>query len=362
VLFDKSRIFTGSLNLKLLHIVRRYGPVGGMERYVWELTLSLRDMGVPVTVVCEQCHGEKPAGIQVVELGETIKRPRWIAALIFSHRVSAWFKRNPQDHVIVHSHERVNVHHVTTMHGPPFANVRDKPWWKRASIRVKVHLFLERRELDVPLKIVPNSPIIKEQLSHYYPEFIEKLTSPVVPGVMPGAIREARVVPIDGGVVGFVGKEWKRKGLPFAVEIIKELRLMRPNLTFIVLGPSDTSDAKQLFVGWSGGYKLMGWSNLARYTDFDVLLHPAITEPYGMVVTEAMGTRVPVVISDACGAKAQVTSEAGEVLSLNLTAKQWANAVDRQLRRTAQPPIFARNWSVVAEESVAIYAQIRLDK
>ena len=347
-----------NFNVKLLHIVRRYGPVGGMERYVWELTLSLRDIDIPVTVVCERCFGEKPMGIHVVELGETIKRPRWIAALIFSHRVSAWFKSNPQNQVIVHSHERVNVHHVTTMHGPPFANVRDKPWWKRVSIRVLAHLFLERRELEVPLKIVPNSPIIKEQLSHYYPEFIGKLTSPVVPGVMPGVLREMRIVPTDGGVIGFVGKEWKRKGLPFAVEIVKELRLTRPNLKFIVLGPSDTSDAKQLFVGWSGGFELMGWSNLARYIDFDVLLHPALAEPYGMVVTEAMGSRVPVVISDACGAKAQVTAEAGEVLSLDLTARQWADAVNRQLVRKDQPPIFIRGWSAVAQESVAIYSEL----
>ena len=54
--------------MKLLHIVRRYGPVGGMERYVWELSLSLRDMGIPVTVVCERCYGEKPVGIDVVEV------------------------------------------------------------------------------------------------------------------------------------------------------------------------------------------------------------------------------------------------------------------------------------------------------
>jgi UDP-glucose:(heptosyl)LPS alpha-1,3-glucosyltransferase len=349
-----------NFNVKLLQIVRRYGPVGGMERYVWELSLSLRDMGIPVTIVCERCYAEKPTGINVVELGETIKRPRWIAALIFSHRVSKWFKLNPQIEVIVHSHERVNVHHVTTMHGPPFANVRDKPWWKRASLRVLTHLFLERRELDVPLVIVPNSPIIKEQLSHYYPEFIGKLSSPVVPGVMPGALREAREVPVDGGIIGFVGKEWKRKGLPFAVEIVKELRLTRPNLKFTMLGPSDSSDAKQLFDGWSGGYELMGWSNSARYTDFDVLLHPAIAEPYGMVITEAMGARVPVVISDACGAKAQVTAEAGEVLSLNQTATQWAQAVNRQLARYDQPPIFTHPWSAVAEESLAIYSKLSL--
>ncbi len=328
-----------------------------MERYVWELTLSLRDMGVPVTVVCQRCFAEKPVGIHVVELGETIERPRWIAALIFSYRVSHWFKQHPLQDTIVHSHERVNVHHVTTMHGPPFANVRDKPWWKRASLRVATHLFLEKRELQVPQKIVPNSPIIKEQLSFYYPELAHKLTLPIVPGVIPNALRAARIVSSDGGVVGFVGKEWKRKGLAFAAEIVKELRQARPNLHFIVIGPDSKSNAKALFAEWQGGYELSGWSKHARYAEFDVLLHPALAEPYGMVITEAMAARVPVVISDLCGAKQEVTVDAGEVLSLRLTVKQWAAAVNRQLTRTTEPTAFRRDWSDVAEESLKIYSE-----
>ena len=50
---------------RILHVVRRYGPVGGMERYVWELTRELQQLGHQVTVVCERCHAEKPAGIEV---------------------------------------------------------------------------------------------------------------------------------------------------------------------------------------------------------------------------------------------------------------------------------------------------------
>lgn len=342
--------------MKSLQIVRRFGPVGGMERYVWELALSLRDLGIPVTVVCQRCFVEKPKGIQIIELGETIERPRWIAALIFSHRVSKWFKLNPQKDTVVHSHERVNVHHVTTMHGPPFANVLNKPWWKRVSLRVATHLFLERRELSVPQKIVPNSLIIKDQLGLYYPELAAKLTSPVVPGVIPGVLRKSRDVPADGGVIGFVGKEWKRKGLPFAVDVVKELRHLRPNLQFIVIGVDPTSHAKKLFDDFKGCFELCGWSKEARYAEFDVLLHPALAEPYGMVITESMAAKVPVVISDLCGAKQEVTSDAGEVLSLDLTAKQWALAVDRQLSRTTEPPAFSRSWEAVARESLEIYS------
>lgn len=343
--------------MKLLHIVRRYGPVGGMERYVWELTLQLRDMGFPVTVLCQRCHAEKPVGIRVIELGDMAMRPRWIAALRFSYRVSAWLKQHPQTDTIIHSHERVRVQQVTTMHGPPFANVRDKPWWKRASIRVLIQLFLERRELRNASTIIPNSQIIKEQLTHYYPEFAHKLTAPIVPGVNVGRQREARVVPVDAGVIGFVGQEWKRKGLPFAMKIVEELRRTRPHLRFIVIGPA-VSKVEALFADWQGGFELMGWSKQACYAEFDVLLHPALAEPYGMVIAEAMAARVPVVISNACGAKAQVTAAAGEVLSLHAPVKQWANAVTRQLERRAEPKAFVRGWDVVAQESVDVYKKI----
>jgi UDP-glucose:(heptosyl)LPS alpha-1,3-glucosyltransferase len=344
--------------VKLLYIVRRYGPVGGMERYVWELSLRVRDLGLPVTVICQRCHAEIPQGITVIELGEVPQRPGWIAALRFSRRVSKWLEKNPQINTVIHSHERVRIHHVTTFHGPPFANVCDKPWWKRFSIRVFAQLFLERRELSTAIAIVPNSEMIKEQLRHYYPEYAHKLTLPVVPGVEPGKQRDARVVPMDGGVVGFVGKEWKRKGLPFAAEIVKELRLTRPNCRLVVIGPGAQSNVQELFADWSGGYELAGWSKFARYTEFDVLLHPAVAEPYGMVITEAMSARVPVVISDACGARTEVTVDAGEVLSLDLTTKQWAGAVNRQLTRATPAPGFTRDWSVVAQESVSIYSKI----
>lgn len=345
--------------MQIIHIVRRYGPVGGMERYVWELTLQLRDMGHEVTVLCQRCHVEKPAGIHVVELGEIAIRPRWVGSLRFSRRVSAWFKRHPQPDALVHSNERVNVQHVTTIHGPPFASVRDKFWWKRASIRVVMQLFLERRELRNARVIIPNSQIIKQQLAHYYPEFAHKLAEPILPGVAAGAVREPRSVPHDGGVIGFVGHEWKRKGLPFAAEIAGQLRRTRPRLRFIVIGP-EAAEIRHLFAGWKDGYELLGWSKQAHYAQFDVLLHPALAEPYGMVISEAMAARVPVVISEVCGAAPQVSAAAGAVLPLAAPVRQWVAAVEAQLGRTEPPHAFVRGWDVVAQESVAVYNRIDL--
>ncbi|HEU0282552.1 MAG TPA: glycosyltransferase family 4 protein [Gallionella sp.] len=340
--------------MNLLHVVRRYGPVGGMERYVWELTRELAAIGHQVVVICERCHAEKPQGIDVYELGEIAPRPRWLALLRFGKRVARWLAANPHPGWLIHSHERLAVHHVTTFHGPPFATVRDKPIWKRLSLRVAMQFYLERRELEAAQRIVPNSQFIKRQLAHYYPGLAYKLTEPVVPGVAVVKLREPHGVPADGGIIGFVGKEWQRKGLPQAVEVVAQLRRTRPNLELWVIGP-EAEQVRHLFAEWQGGYRLLGWSNQAHYAEFDVLLHPAKAEPYGMVISEAMAARVPVVVSDVCGAAAQVTPPAGAVLPVDAPLEAWAGAVEEQLRRGEPIPQFVRGWQEVAQEYEAIY-------
>lgn len=347
--------------MKILHVVRRYGPVGGMERYVWEVTRELRDLGHEVEVLCEVCLADKPQGILVHELGTIALRPRWVSLLRFGRHVARWLEDNPRPDSVIHSNERLNSHHITTFHGPPFATVFEKPWWRLISIRVVMQLYIERRELSTAQYIVPNSRFIAQQLTHYYPEYAHKLEEPVVPGVTAGVPREFHIVPANGGVIGFVGKEWKRKGLPLAVKVAQELRRTRPDLQLRVVGP-DARDIQHLFAGWQGGYRLMGWSSQSHYAEFDVLLHPARAEPYGMVISEAMACRVPVVISDVCGAAAHVLPDSGAVLPLAAVLSTWVQAVDEQLNRSEPVPVFERSWRDAASEYVRLYVKLQGDK
>lgn len=328
-----------------------------MERYVWELTRELQQLGHRVSVICERCHVDKPKGITVVELGEIAPRPRWLSLLRFSRRVAGFLVDHPAPNSVIHSHERLNIHHVTTFHGPPFATVLDKPWWRLISLRIAMQLFLERRELSTPRHVVPNSRFISQSLAHYYPALAHKLTEPIVPGVVPGALRVMRPVSPDGGIVGFVGKEWQRKGLPWVVETVAALRRTRPNVQLHVVGPA-AAEVAHLFADWQGGYKLLGWSEQAPYAAFDALLHPAKAEPYGMVISEAMAARVPVLISDVCGAAEHVTAASGAVLPLSAPLEAWAEALDQQLSRVEPVPQFERSWGQVAQEYVEIYSEI----
>jgi len=327
-----------------------------MERYVWELTKELNKLGHHVTVICERCHVEKPAGIDVYELGEIAVRPRWLAQLRFSRRVTAWLKAHPS-HGLIHSHERMSGHQITTFHGPPFATIYEKSFWRLLSIRVWARLYLEWRELVDARAIVPNSEFIKRQLQQYYPHQQSKLTSPVVPGVRPTVKREWHNVADGGGIIAFVGKEWQRKGLSLVVEIVAVLKHKRPQLELWVIGP-EPSAVQHLFSGWQSGYRLMGWRKDMEYLrEVDVLLHPAKAEPYGMVISEAMAACVPVVVSDVCGAAIQVGETFGQVLPLSAPASMWSAAVEKELVRTEPSPQFVFGWDEVAKKYEQIYEQ-----
>ena len=331
----------------VIQIVRRFGPVGGMESYVYELSLQLQKLGYRVSVICERSYVKTPQGIGVHELGEIIRRPGWFAAFRFSSRVRRWLAAHPQE-AIIHSHERLGSHDITTFHGSVFAAERDKPWWKRVSLRKMMRMYQERRELEAAKCIVPNSALTKKQLIEYYPEFAHKLSEPIRPGVRIAKFREPRSISPTGGTVGFVGKEWKRKGLRIAIAAIKQLQLARPELRFIVKGVPPNI-LRRLMPQQGKNYSDRR-STIVNFSEFDVLLHPASVEAYGMVISEAMAAGVPVVISDVCGACTDVSSNSGVVLPVTASITEWAQAIDSQLKRDIPVPRFERDWRVVAQE------------
>jgi UDP-glucose:(heptosyl)LPS alpha-1,3-glucosyltransferase len=344
--------------LHVVHVVRRYGPVGGMERYVWETTQALAKLGVGVSVLCEELHAPAPDGIRVVQLGAIAPRPRWLSLMRFSRRAGRWLRATQTRGRIVHSHERLGVHHVTTFHGPPFATIFERGWWRRISVRVAAQLWLERRELCAAQvqAVVPNSGLIRSLLKRYYACIGGRMAMPIPPGVNPGPARDWHAVPEDRGTIGCVGKEWKRKGLDIALEAAALLRKTRPNLKLLIVGPT-AEEIGPLLSQTAVPATCAGWADSASYyPQMDVLLHPARAEPYGMVIAEAMAARVPVVISDRCGIAPEVErTVGGAVLRLDARPADWAAACEAALSRSEPPPVYTRTWSQVAQEYLELY-------
>jgi UDP-glucose:(heptosyl)LPS alpha-1,3-glucosyltransferase len=339
-----------------------------MESYVWHLSHALALLNYRITVVCEQSHEATAASnIEVIETGLLPPKPRWILYWRFANKVEALVHSIlSRSQCIVHSHERCISHDLTTFHSMPFAGIKDKSIWRRLSIRVWAYLRMEARELGAPpnpsVCIVPVSAVISKAISKHYPSVVNQIVAPISPGVMAMPTRPQRIVPMDGGTIGFIGKEWSRKGFTLFMQIAMQLQKQRPHLRVLVLGPEE-AEVASLCQDYPGEIEFLGWQASGPFfQQLDLLIHPAASEAYGMVIAEAMACHVPVLVSDACGAAVDVSERHGTVLSLHHLVSQWAQAGDALLRNTQSMTGYLRPWAQVAAEYETQYQTISLKK
>jgi UDP-glucose:(heptosyl)LPS alpha-1,3-glucosyltransferase len=349
-----------SFDYTVVLVVRGFHPKGGMESYVWRLAQALVRRAMPVVVLCcDACPGfDRRVVVRTLRLARF--GSSWARLMVFSGMIARFMASNRDDRFVIHSHERTSIHHITTFHGPPFALIHTYPFWRRWSLRVWAYLWMERREVcgRNVLAVVPNSAAIGATLQRYYPCIGSRLRRPISPGVEEVPIRAFRRVALEGGVVGFVGKEWRRKGLETVIRICRELSLRRPELVLRIYGP-EPRDISILVKGCGFNVQIMGWKDAKpELHELDLLLHPARSEPYGMVISEAMAAQVPVVVSDACGAAADVSASNGIVLPIDSSIEDWAKACDEMLSLTQAVPAFRRSWDDVAREHIALYEEV----
>lgn len=352
-------------NLEIIQIVRNWGPVGGMESYVWNLSHELAKRNCKVTIICEKSHQKiSNPDIQVIEIGQLKQKPRWLLYWRFANQVDVLVQSlRSKKSTVVHSHERSISHDITTFHSMPFATIKDKAWWKLISIRVWAYLKLEKQELGDGLshqniRIIPVSKVIANAIRKYYPEVTKRIQPAITPGVASMPTRSDRLTPKDGGTIGFIGKEWRRKGFALFIKIAEKLKIQRPHLKVLVLGP-EREQVIDLCKNFQGEISFEGWQPSDRfYQELDLLIHPASSEAYGMIIAEAMSCKVPVLVSDACGAAADVSSTHGSVLSLNDSLDTWVKESDHWLNHSQILSVYQRTWGQVAEEYLEQYQQI----
>ena len=87
------------------------------------------------------------------------------------------------------------------------------------------------------------------------------------------------------------------------------------------------------------------------YDKIDLLIHPARLEAFGMVVTEALARRIPVLVSDRVGASSVVRPGNGQVLPFDASLEEWTEKAHEILGwELANVPEYTRLWSSVIEE------------
>jgi UDP-glucose:(heptosyl)LPS alpha-1,3-glucosyltransferase len=346
--------------LNIVQIVKKFGPVGGMEEYAYRLTQELFKLGFRITVLCERNYSNDYRGINVIELGVHSK-PHWLSHYRFSRKVNRWLLENPKSDRIIHSHERESSHHISTFHTTPF-NLGKPLILKFTSIRNYFYEKLENRELFSPSvqAIVPVSNRLGDLIRQKHPSCSNRIEVAIYPGVelkLP-SIQSKREVPKEGGAIGFIGKEWKRKGLLKVINIWRELKKSRPNLKLKIAGVN--AEACSHLIGKTDtNIDILGFVKDKElfYRSIDLLIHPAKLEAFGMVISEALAMGIPVLCSSECGASEVIKEDTGASLSHNSEISLWAEKASELLESNYLVD-YRRNWSTVASEYKKIYSEI----
>lgn len=335
------------MTLRVLHVVRRFGCVGGMETYVWHLAHELAERGLSVEVLCQSVEGDADPKITLHRLQPSPMKRRWKAMRDFRQKCDEFWRAYPdKDQVVVHSHERCSFHHVTTFHGPPMKAWSETPWYQKISPRVRAWHQWEASEVcgSSVRRVVPVSTLGKKSLAQLYPQCSDHLIDPIEPGLMSKSGQSFSGVG-DSIRAVFVGKEWKRKGLVRALAVLAALRSRGVAITLDVFGPG-YSDLDGLHLpNW---VSLIGWSVSVPYSNYDILIHPATQEPFGMVVPEALVAGCRVLMSDNVGA-ASISHECAIVVSLECSDQEWGQALLALVKLRDVEPFRFHRWSDVAK-------------
>ena len=316
----------------ITHVVRRYGLAGGMERYVWELTHGLARRDFQIHIVCEDVvNMPLLPNILIHRVMPSDSKRRWQQMLRFRKNVETELGRQEFDSGIIHSHERCLSHHVTTFHGPSIFDRRFSLISRLASTRIRAWESMERREVSHASvqAIVAVSDLVASTLKKFHPEMSEKNIFRACPGICFDVSSASMSTQHAHGEFRyvFVGKEWKRKGLDFAVRVVDRLAQTTGwNVCLDVYGPEPAT--VPYCIQTNPRVRLHGWRGVIPYSKYKAMIHPARKEPFGMIISEARALGLPVLASDQTGAQCLDFSGAS-FLSLRLKAEIWSDALQK---------------------------------
>ena len=188
------------------------------------------------------------------------------------------------------------------------------------------------------------------------------------------SVRQRHGISNDDFVLLFVGGDWERKGLYYFIEALS--LILRPEVKLLVVGRGDTdfyvSLAREKAVGTRVTFVPYTRSVWEYYGASDVFVLPALYEPLGLVIGEAMACSLPVIVAKVAGAADFIIDGVNGLLLDNprnaddLAAKIRLLLSDARLREMigerARITAEEISWDEVARRTLEVYTKVTLQR
>ena len=292
---------------KIAVLIRNFVTTGGAERYAVEVTKRLAQLH-QITVLCQTHDPSHCEGLEIITIPRLCVQPRWINQVLFAYQCSKVTRAGDFD--LVHSHERTWDYNVYVVHCPcyktKFAEAGSHGLFKYHlkalfSLRHAAYRWLEKQQFsDKPHRVVVSvSDYITRNIRYCYPEF--QLPVVVAPPGVEMPLKRCSAPTVDGPFnILFVGTEFERKGLEFALRGFAKLQ--RSNARLAIAGGGNPASYQGLIreLGIESKVQFLGLVRdvSSLYASSHLFLFPTLIEPFGMSPLEAMAHGLPVVVSD----------------------------------------------------------------
>lgn len=293
--------------MNILQIVPNKGWGGG-EKYVWELSRSLSEVGYSVSVIIPPCEilAEKFVGLNTCTL--RFRGPYDLGAI---HRLAGLVR---EQHIeVIHTHL---FKHATA------ALLARKLYGLNVKVVMTRHLCRPAKGgLHYPWlyshvdRLIFVSEQAKETFLSTYPKIDPDRITVIHNGVRPDNIspainlREKVGIGTEGFVVGFAGTIMPAKGVEFLLDLAENLREASPEIVFALAGKTPEGKEKYLTFlkdevvrrGLQEQVRFVGFVDhiIEFFRQADAVIVPTlVVEPFGLVILEAMIAKKPIVFSE----------------------------------------------------------------
>ena len=365
--------------------------MGGVERQAHSIAVALLDAGHEVHFFCQRADANIDGRIVVHRVSNPLRPLRWFKVWWFDRAseravgaagpfdlVQGFGKTSRQDVYFDGSGCLADFQRWSVDAALPSAWRRSL---RRASVHQRVVGAIERNRYTPGnyRHILAISDLVRDQILRRY-GLPESDVETLYPGVDlerfrndPERAAEARRslgISRETPLLGFLGSDYRRKGLPVFLETLARL----PEAHGFVIG-NERSERVRAFretaarlgagdrVHWLGVQpEPEGWLTAA-----DAFLFPTHFDAFGSAALEALACGVPAFVSETAGAAELVTpGVTGERLAPGATAEAWASAVgpwlaprDRgAVRGRAREAAEAHPWTRHIDRVLELYREL----
>lgn len=309
--------------MKVLLIHHRFARMGGLEQRLFNYIEYFQSIGAEVHVACRKVNrSQVPKGV-IVHTFPVIPFPSIYKRYRFNERLKKW-KKPHFDFELSLERTSIQKNVLAPSNHKGYLKALGKTTLSKDDL---LQISLDEQAFNTSEKIFACSNMVKNELIDLYqiPESKIKVVYPPfnfskrVENYEDQAFWQKHFQLPEGKIYHlFISTSHQRKGLPLLLEVFEKLE--NTHHVLLIVGHPSKSNLKNVI---DLGY-LQNTS--PALSACDTLVHPAIYEPFGQIVTEALAHNKLILVSTNVGAKEIIATPPHKIISINNKA-EWLDVI-----------------------------------